>query len=121
MQPWLLLIGYAGLIFWQSGHALPDAGFSLPGFDKLLHVAAYGLMGWLACRAVAAAGIGRRRTVLYMAALTLTVAFGLSDEWHQSFVPGRSADAWDLLADAMGGLLGVLFYHWRQHLRRSAA
>jgi VanZ family protein len=36
--------------------------------------------------------------------------FGLSDEIHQSFVPFRTADAWDVLADALGAALGVGFY-----------
>jgi VanZ family protein len=39
-----------------------------------------------------------------------TALFGLSDEIHQSFVAFRTADAWDVLADAIGGAIGVGFY-----------
>jgi len=120
MRHGLVLIAYAGLIFWQSSHRLPDTGMSLPGFDKVLHLAAYALMGWLACRAIAAAGLKRPLARLYLLAAVITIAYGLSDEWHQSFVPGRSADGWDLLADALGAVLGVVTYHYRPFLRRPA-
>ena len=36
----------------------------------------------------------------------LAIVYGVSDEWHQSFVPERSADAADVLADAIGALVG---------------
>ena len=35
------------------------------------------------------------------------------DEWHQSFVPGRSSDLADWIADVAGVMLGVLFVAWR--------
>ena len=47
------------------------------------------------------------------------VSFGISDEIHQSFVPGRSPDLWDLVADSLGALLGAYLapllvrYPWR--------
>ena len=121
MRHGLLLLAYAGLIFWQSSHRLPDIGLSLPGFDKLLHSAAYALMGWLVCRALAGTRLKRPAARLYLLALVITVVYGLSDEWHQSFVPGRTADGWDLMADALGALLGVVGYHFRPYLWRPAA
>ena len=42
-----------------------------------------------------------------LAAIALTTAYGASDEWHQSFVPGRTADVADLRADATGAILGT--------------
>ncbi len=38
----------------------------------------------------------------------LAVAFGVTDEVHQSFVPGRNADLMDLVADALGASLGAV-------------
>ena len=44
--------------------------------------------------------------------VTLLVAlFGLLDEYHQSFVPGRNPALGDALADLAGGLLGALFMY----------
>ena len=43
-----------------------------------------------------------------LVAIALTTAYGMSDEWHQSFVPGRTADITDLRADATGAILGTV-------------
>jgi VanZ family protein len=50
-----------------------------------------------------------------------TALYGLSDEVHQYFVPFRTADPLDLLADALGGALGVLFYQALSRLTGSRA
>ena len=44
---------------------------------------------------------------LFLSAV-VTVVYGFSDEFHQLYVPGRSADMYDLAADAAGALLFVL-------------
>jgi hypothetical protein len=50
---WSLLAAYCLLIFVQSSFPSPDMGPELPGQDKLIHLAAYAVMGYLACRAFA--------------------------------------------------------------------
>ena len=40
-------------------------------------------------------------------ATMMAIAYGASDEWHQSFVPGRHADVWDLAADGVGAALAL--------------
>ncbi len=35
----------------------------------------------------------------------------ISDEWHQSFIPGRDASIWDVLSDAVGVAAAVFTYH----------
>ena len=37
-----------------------------------------------------------------------TVLYAFSDEWHQSFVPGRSNELKDVLIDSSGALCGIL-------------
>jgi VanZ family protein len=41
-------------------------------------------------------------------AIALTTAYGATDEIHQLFVPGRSAEIYDLFADAIGGGIGAV-------------
>jgi VanZ family protein len=93
------------------------------GQDKVEHALVYGLLGLLVARAWQrrrsgqAATSGTRavaafRLVPLLAAIAFTVLFGLSDEFHQSFVPGRSVEGLDLLADTTGGLLGGLVAMW---------
>jgi len=38
----------------------------------------------------------------------ITLFYGIFDEIHQIFIPGRYFDWWDLVADAVGGFLGIL-------------
>ncbi len=69
--------------------------------DKLLHGGVYAVLGFLAYR-----GIRRRGMTAWRAAAWITfgicVLYGASDEFHQHFVPGRSMDIFDLLADGVG-------------------
>ncbi len=52
-----------------------------------------------------------------MIAVVATTVYGVSDEWHQSFVAGRNADVADVVADLAGSVIGsgcFLYYlRWR--------
>ncbi len=113
ITPWLLLIGLCGLIFWQSSGPLPPETPSLPGLDKLAHAAVYALLAWLAARAFATLPWKAHAGLIPWAAAVFAAFYGLSDEVHQLFVPGRSGDVWDLVADSVGAAGGALFYHRR--------
>jgi VanZ family protein len=52
---------------------------------------------------------GPRRAVLAVMVATL---YGISDEWHQSFVPGRTPDVRDVLTDAAGAIVAMLLVRW---------
>ena len=83
---------------------------SVPGGvdDKSLHALAYFALGVTVVRAVAG-GLPRPITLrTALAAIAITVGYGLTDEVHQLFVPGRSADHADLYADAAGALLAAI-------------
>jgi len=43
-----------------------------------------------------------------VAALLLSVCYGITDEFHQAFVPGRHPDIWDLIRDSTGALIALL-------------
>ena len=101
----MLLGAYCGLIFVLSGRSQLLVPMSFPGEDKLIHAAAYGLMGllaWMTCSREQ-----RPRSVVFFVSVLFCSLYGLSDEWHQSFVPGRDASAGDWLADTLGGLLAA--------------
>jgi VanZ family protein len=98
---------WAALIFWASSqpNPFPFVPEGILSRDKLLHAAAYAVLAGLLGAALAARGLGEGRAVA-LAAL-LAAAYGASDEWHQSFVPGRRADLADLAADAAGAIAGA--------------
>lgn len=83
-------------IFYLSSRPGETVGLPAP-WDKLAHFLAYALLGFLL-------GLGREGQAFGVAAL-----YGLLDEFHQSFTPGREVSLLDFLADALGGALGALF------------
>lgn len=92
------------LIFTQSCFAI-TAPKDLPlfsGFDKLVHMGIYGILAilWLPL-------LMQKRSPMIAAtiAFTLSLAYGISDEFHQFFEPERSFELLDMLADATGALL----------------
>jgi VanZ family protein len=94
---------WAALIFWLSSRAdLPSVPFAFEGIDKLEHAGAYGIFGLLLLLA-----LDWPRPRAAVLAVGLAALYGITDEWHQSFVPGRQCDPFDWLADAAGALLAV--------------
>jgi VanZ family protein len=76
-------------------------------WDKLLHTVGYAGLGILALRAFHG-GFHRPRLAPTTFAGVAVILWGISDEFHQSFVPGRDSSAWDVLADAVGFSFAVL-------------
>jgi VanZ family protein len=76
--------------------------------DKSGHAAVYCGLGLVALRALAGGEWAGITAGTSLAAIALTTAFGASDELHQMFVPGRSADVHDIVADAAGAAAGVI-------------
>ena len=105
---WAPLLLYSAFIFYQSsGPAPPIIPGKVPGLDKVLHAGGYALWGALAAWAIARTWPSLPLGRLVWIAGVAGALFGLSDEIHQSFVPSRSADAFDLLADVLGSFAGA--------------
>ncbi len=117
---WLPVLLLCAAIFIQSSYPSPDRLDVFSHADKLLHAAVYGILAALVYRALNG---GRRRhgrpSWLFWASMVAAIVYGLSDEWHQSFVVERHADAADLLADAVGSLAGSAVCHWRWWHRKA--
>ncbi len=78
-----------------------------PFRDKGVHATEYMVLAVLLGHACVRTFEGYPRLRIGAAALLLAFLWGLLDELHQAFVPGRSADALDLVADTLGALVGV--------------
>ena len=104
---------YMGLIFYVSSQARAVILRSAP--DYLLHFAAYFLFGLLAIRATASGLLRPAGKMAVLYGVVLSIAYAVSDEWHQMLVPGRVASLWDVLADTAGVLaaVGLLSIFWR--------
>lgn len=104
---------WAAVIFALSSRPrLPSP--EVAGFDKVSHFGAFALLAFLLARALDGPRGGFRAAAVGM-------LYGVSDELHQAFVPGRSPDWRDWVADALGVLAGIYVFHlWRARRMRNA-
>ncbi|HEB51494.1 MAG TPA: VanZ family protein [Desulfobulbus sp.] len=103
LLPLLTVMAVIFFLSHQPGDSfeLPD----LPDIDKLLHSLVYGVLAATALFAVPSACTSRRPWLTMVLVVLFCLAYGTSDEFHQSFVPGRTPSAWDLAADTLGAVL----------------
>ena len=105
---WLLAMVWAAVIFALSsvpGTALPR--LSLLQHDKILHAVLYMPMGAFCLLALRARTHASRALLVVLAAVAAGL-YGLTDEQHQKYVPHRTSDLLDALADLVGGAIGAL-------------
>lgn len=105
----LAILGMA--IIYRVSAMTPDdlAGIELP-WDKAVHACVYACLGLSYC-------LWSKRSVwehkwwkAFALAWVLSMIYGASDEFHQSFTPGRDASALDWVADSIGSFVGALLY-----------
>ncbi len=99
---WWVVLAWASLLFALSATTGGDGGLDFAwrfaGDDKLVHAGLYAVLGALLRASTGRTGL----------AIALASAYGITDEVHQAFVPGRHADPLDWLADTAGAALGAL-------------
>ncbi|MBE9472094.1 MAG: VanZ family protein [Chloroflexi bacterium] len=115
---WFPPLAWMGLIFVLS--AQPDLPHAAGRWLDLLlkkagHAAVYGVLAWLYRRTL------RRHiptgTVLRAVSIGLAVAYAASDEYHQTFVPGRNGNLVDVAVDGVGACGAMLLARWREGRR----
>ena len=109
MKFWLPVYLYAGVIFFYSSLSTPPITLNILYADKLLHLVEYAILGYLIARAAKNSSSARLRADFRIFAVYTAVLYGLINEFHQCFVPGREADILDILADGAGAFFGQLF------------
>lgn len=97
---------WACLIFLLSSQQrLPGWISVFSGTDKLVHAAAYAVL----CLWLLFGARGPRNRSMWWCACACSL-YGITDEYHQGFVPGRTQDVWDWVADTTGAVLCVLLW-----------
>ncbi|MDY0269711.1 VanZ family protein [Trichloromonas sp.] len=82
-----------------------------PQWQNLLHVPLFGLLQFLWLRALVRSGVPRGKAILLGGVISL--GYGVFDEWHQMFVPGRYASLTDMSLNLFGVVLAtVIFGLW---------
>lgn len=114
---WTVMGLYAGLIFLASSRSIQIEEPSFPYQDKCAHFIAYGLFCTILCWAISAHLKGNQIRKFIFMAIILTSLYGITDEVHQLFVPTRTGEVFDWLADTAGaataGLCWLKFFPTR--------
>ena len=101
----IFLLLYCSLIYWLSSRPSIPTPMLFEHQDKIHHMGAYFIMGLLASRFFN--DFFEKKAMWFIASLSFCSLYGMSDEWHQSFVQGRNSDFFDWIADTFGALLAL--------------
>jgi len=94
-------------IFIMSSLSFPAGSDPFPHFDKFAHFLVYGAFALLIFRGFARTTGSNNFLLIAILTVTVTVAYGVSDEIHQSFVPARDSDVNDVAADCVGAMAAM--------------
>jgi VanZ family protein len=118
---WKLAAAWALVIFVLS--SIPGTAFpasKLFSYDKLLHAGVYAVLGAFCFMAVPR-WWSQKTSVLVVIAGAMATLYGFTDEFHQLFVPGRSSDLRDVLADCVGGFAGAAMMSFMPFVRATGS
>ncbi|MDD5274900.1 MAG: VanZ family protein [Methylovulum sp.] len=104
------LLLYSLFIYSLSAQPSLPAPMWFESQDKLYHAGAYCILGALLWQSIKQ-WFNPSIVMLALLSIILGSLYGATDEWHQSFVPGRSPSVADWLADTIGVSLAVFCLH----------
>lgn len=110
LKYWLPVFAWMSVIFLFSSHpTTPTSKIYWKDFivKKTAHLIEYGTLTTLFYRAFVNSNIKKRKAALI--SIILSVLYGLSDEFHQSFTPGRMPRFYDVIFDTIGSTLAIYF------------
>jgi VanZ family protein len=111
------MVAIMGVILFLSHQ--PNSNFAhLPqfeGIDKIAHIIAYGILAGTFLYGLQSFTHHSGRGNTSIIVVVFCLLFGISDEYHQSFIPGRQVSVWDVAADVVGALLVVGWWLSRQN------
>lgn len=115
---WLPIVFWAALIFWFSDQ--PYLKSDLPGpwdfaLRKTAHFTEYFVLTWLLIRAFLSNQPAKTispKKIIFLAGF-LSILYALTDEYHQSFIPGRQPALRDIGFDSLGAVLAA----WLKYIK----
>jgi VanZ family protein len=115
----LLALAWMALLFYLSHQPSLETPMLFSGQDKLFHAGAFGILGFLLLAAQPRQAQGYNWQQVGISVLIASL-YGLSDEIHQYFVPGRSNEILDWVADTVGALIAASLLAWLSRKWNSA-
>ena len=102
------------LILWLFPNTSPETLEVVHYFTrKIAHFTEYAILGFLAARAFRTSPHPAIKQRWFLICVALVVVYALLDEYHQSFVPSRTASIFDSLIDMSGGLVALIIV-WKR-------
>jgi VanZ family protein len=108
------------LTSWPSPPPVPVVS-DIPSFDKLIHLTLYAVEAWWLYRSVKWPGGARFSAVRALAIVGAMAVWGVADEAHQTWIPRRSMQGEDVLADVAGAAVGSVLASWASRGGRRSA
>jgi VanZ family protein len=120
----LMIAAYCTFLFWlSSGPVSAPASVQFDGMDKVAHMCAYGLLAGLVFYGLRQSGRPWTPRAMLWFPVLFVALYGGSDEFHQYFIPSRSCDVVDWLADVTGafGVASLLVLLFRRPVQEPLA
>jgi len=108
LKYWFPPIIWAGLIFtFSSLPTVQTTKFYMGDFliKKTAHIIEYGILAILVFRALVNSNVDKKKSFFF--AIIIASIYGITDEFHQSFTPGRGPAVRDVAIDMIGATIGV--------------
>ena len=108
---WGPVILWMGFIFCLSsvpGNEIPD--LHIPNFHPLVHFVEYSVLTILLLRAFKGEYPDINAFRQIVSTILVVIIFAVTDEWHQTFVAGRSGKLPDAVTDTVYSIIAMLFY-----------
>jgi VanZ family protein len=116
---WLALAWFimVTILLTLPGSAFPEEDwFDKIWFDKWVHVFLFGMLAWLCCFALK--NVPGKKIRLFLLIAIACFLYGIAMEFVQKyFIPNRSFDIGDILADGVGSGIGV-FIASRMYIKK---
>jgi VanZ family protein len=100
----------AALIWFLSSQTILPKPKGILGFDKLQHLLAFAVFTGAVCLWISREKWRIRGPFFMLIAAAAGSVYGIVDEVHQYFVPGRDCNVWDWIADTLGSVIGAAVF-----------
>ncbi len=108
----ILSLSYAIIIFILSSIPQPPSYVEETGFDKIQHIIEYSILGFFVLGSFA----NRNNVKIILLVIIICSIYGITDEIHQFFVPGRYFSILDMVANSVGVFIGILILRYYKKL-----
>ncbi len=106
----VLMMGIIFFLSSKTGDSFQVPSF--PGIDKIAHASIYGVLAATVIFAQSKKSRERKPLLVILITVIACLLYGISDEFHQSMVPGRFPSGLDIVADVCGATVVCVGWIW---------